>query len=67
VAGSNGDGYGALLAFGADGSLIGAAVEDSRIDDPRGLSVDRDGDLLLLNRAQPSTGRPDNAALRHTE
>src|ERR1700692_2544383 len=46
---TNGDGYSALLAFDSDGKLVGAFSDDSRIVDPRGLSVDRSKGLLFLN------------------
>jgi hypothetical protein len=40
ASGINGNGYGALLAFKRDGTLIGPFNDDSRIVDPRGLAVD---------------------------
>ena len=46
---TNGDGYGALLAFDRDGKFVGAFSDDGRIVDPRGLSVDRSEGLLFLN------------------
>ena len=49
AAGTNGDGYGALLAFDSDGNPVGAFSDDSRIVDPRGLSVDPSEGLLFLN------------------
>jgi hypothetical protein len=49
AAGINGDGYGALLAFTLDGKSLGSFSNDERISDPRGLAVDRNGDLLFLN------------------
>jgi DNA-binding beta-propeller fold protein YncE len=49
AAGANGDGYGALLAFDSDGKPVGSFSDDSRIVDPRGLSVDPNGGLLFLN------------------
>jgi DNA-binding beta-propeller fold protein YncE len=49
TSGTNGDGYGALLAFDGDGKPVGAFSNDSRIVDPRGLSVDRSAGLLFLN------------------
>jgi len=49
AAGTNGDGYGALLAFDSDGKPVGAFSDDSRIVDPRGLSLDRTEGLLFLN------------------
>jgi hypothetical protein len=47
ASGANGSGYGKLLAFDADGKLLGPFGEDARIIDPRGLGVD--GSLLFLN------------------
>ena len=44
-----GNGYGALLAFKRDGTLIGPFNDDSRIVDPRGLAVDQKEGLLFLN------------------
>jgi hypothetical protein len=49
ASGINGDGYGALLAFKRDGTLIGPFNDDSRIVDPRGLAVDQKEGLLFLN------------------
>ncbi|HEX4079183.1 MAG TPA: hypothetical protein VHX61_09965 [Rhizomicrobium sp.] len=49
AAGINGDGYGALLAFDADGRPLAPFSEDRRIADPRGLGVDRRHNLLFLN------------------
>jgi hypothetical protein len=49
AAGTNGDGHGALLAFDSDGKPLGAFSDDSRIVDPRGLSVYRTEGLLFLN------------------
>jgi DNA-binding beta-propeller fold protein YncE len=49
ASGTNGDGYGALLAFDGDGKLIGPFSDDSRIVDPRGLAVDPRERLLFLN------------------
>ena len=49
ASGINGNGYGALLAFKRDGSLIGPFNDDSRIVDPRGLAVDQKEGLLFLN------------------
>src|ERR1700676_5405064 len=46
---TNGDGYSALLDFDSDGKFVGAFSDDSRIVDPRGLSVDRSKGLLFLN------------------
>src|SRR6201998_4536570 len=47
ASGVNGSGYGKLLAFDADGKMLGPFSEDARIVDPRGLGVD--GSLLFLN------------------
>src|SRR6202522_3244426 len=49
ASGINGNGYGALLAFKRDGTLICPFNDDSRIVDPRGLAVDQKGGLLFLN------------------
>lgn len=40
TSGSNGAGYGKLLAFNETGQLLGPFTEDTRISDPRGLGVD---------------------------
>jgi DNA-binding beta-propeller fold protein YncE len=49
AAGANGDGYGALLAFDADGKSLGTFSNDSRIVDPRGLAFNRSEGLLFVN------------------
>ena len=49
ASGANGNGFGALLAFGLDGTFRGAFIEDDRIADPRGLAVDPKQNLLFLN------------------
>jgi DNA-binding beta-propeller fold protein YncE len=49
AAGTNGQGYGKLLAFDLSGRPLGAFSDDSRIADPRGLAVNRDEGLLFLN------------------
>ncbi len=49
ASGASGKGYGALLAFARDGSLLGTFSNDSRIVDPRGLAVDPEMGLLFLN------------------
>jgi hypothetical protein len=49
AAGANGDGYGALLAFESDGSLLGVFAHDKRISDPRGLAFDQNQGLLFVN------------------
>jgi outer membrane protein assembly factor BamB len=52
ASGANGDGYGALLAFDADGKLLGPFSDDDRIVDPRGLAPDPERRLLFLNSAE---------------
>ena len=47
--GTNGAGYGAVLAFDFVGNALGPFCCDSRVADPRGLSVDSSGDLLYVN------------------
>ena len=47
--GANGDGYGAILAFGPDGEFTGPFSSDPRITDPRGMSLDPSGALVYLN------------------
>jgi hypothetical protein len=49
ASGTNGNGFGALLAFDSDGKPVGAFSDDSRIVDPRGLSVVRSEGLLFLD------------------
>src|SRR5271169_2572163 len=49
ASGASGKGYGALLAFGRAGDLLGTFINDSRIVDPRGLAVDPEEGLLFLN------------------
>jgi DNA-binding beta-propeller fold protein YncE len=49
ASGANGDGYGAVLSFTADGALTGPFSQDRRISDPRGLSLDPSGELVYLN------------------
>jgi outer membrane protein assembly factor BamB len=49
ASGANGDGFGALLAFEADGRFRGPFLHDDRIADPRGLAVDPKENLLFLN------------------
>ena len=46
--GANGDGYGTLLSFSADGELAGPFSDDPRITDPRGLSLSPAGDLVYV-------------------
>jgi len=49
ASGANGDGYGAILSFAADGALTGPFSQDRRITDPRGLGIDPAGELVYLN------------------
>lgn len=49
ASGANGDGYGAILGFTADGTLTGPFSQDRRITDPRGLSLDPAGELVYVN------------------
>jgi DNA-binding beta-propeller fold protein YncE len=46
--GANGDGYGTLLCFAADGQLDGPFSDDRRIADPRGLSLSPASDLIYV-------------------
>jgi len=47
--GANGDGYGSVLSFSADGALSGPFTEDRRIADPRGLCLDPSGKFVYVN------------------
>ena len=49
AAGTNGNGYGALLDFDLSGKPRGLFSDDGRISDPRGLGVNQDEGLLFLN------------------
>jgi hypothetical protein len=49
ASGANGDGYGTVLGFTAEGALTGPFSADHRITDPRGLSLDPSGELVYLN------------------
>jgi DNA-binding beta-propeller fold protein YncE len=49
AAGSNGNGFGALLEFCLDGKPRGLFSDDARISDPRGLAVHQGEGLLFLN------------------
>ena len=49
ASGTNGNGFGALLAFELDGRFRGTFTQDDRIADPRGLAVDPKENLLFLN------------------
>lgn len=49
ASGANGDGYGAVLSFTADGGPTRPFSQDRRISDPRGLSLDPFGELIYLN------------------
>ena len=48
ASGANGDGYGALLCFSADGEPAGPFSDDRRIADPRGLGLSPAGDLVYV-------------------
>ncbi|HXW47279.1 MAG TPA: hypothetical protein VEL03_20970 [Streptosporangiaceae bacterium] len=48
ASGPNGDGYGALLYFSAEGGLTGPFSDDRRITDPRGLSLSPGSDLVYV-------------------
>ena len=48
ASGANGDGYGRLLCFAAEGELQGSFSDDPRIRDPRGLSLSPAGDLVYV-------------------
>lgn len=48
ASGANGDGYGTLLCFAADGEMAGPFSDDRRIADPRGLSLSPAGDLVYV-------------------
>jgi DNA-binding beta-propeller fold protein YncE len=48
ASGANGDGYGTLLGFSADGLLTGPFSDDRRIADPRGLGLSPAGDLVYV-------------------
>jgi len=63
ASGCNGNGYGALLAFKRDGTLIGPFNDDSRIVDPRGLVVDQKEGLLFLNSADRVLALDPNATI----
>ena len=49
ASGANGDGYGTVLGFGAEGEPAGPFSGDPRITDPRGMSLDPSGALVYLN------------------
>ncbi len=49
ASGANGDGYGAILGFSAEGESTGPFSSDPRIVDPRGLALDPSGALVYLN------------------
>jgi DNA-binding beta-propeller fold protein YncE len=48
ASGANGDGYGTVLSFSADGDLAGPFSDDPRITDPRGMSLSPGGDLVYV-------------------
>jgi hypothetical protein len=49
ASGANGNGYGAVLSFGPEGTFTGPFSSDPRIADPRGMSLDQSGALVYLN------------------
>ena len=49
ASGTNGEGYGALLSFDAEGVLLGRFSSDPRIADPRGMAPDASGSLIYVN------------------
>jgi DNA-binding beta-propeller fold protein YncE len=49
ASGANGNGYGAILAFGPGGEFTGPFSTDPRITDPRGMSVEPSGALVYVN------------------
>jgi hypothetical protein len=52
ASGANGDGFGAVLGFGAKGEFTGPFSRDLRVADPRGLSLDPSGALVYLNSGE---------------
>jgi DNA-binding beta-propeller fold protein YncE len=48
ASGANGDGYGTVLSFSANGELAGPFSDDPRITDPRGMSLSPGGDLVYV-------------------
>lgn len=49
ASGANGDGYGTLLCFSADGERAGSFSQDRWITDPRGLSLSPAVDLVCVS------------------
>jgi hypothetical protein len=49
ASGSNGHGYGAVLAFTPDGDLIAPFSDDDRITDPRGLNIHPTNGMVYLS------------------
>lgn len=49
---ANGGGHDAVLAFNAEGALLGRFSYDPRIIDPRGMSRDPSRELIYLNSAE---------------
>ncbi|HTX09732.1 MAG TPA: WD40 repeat domain-containing protein [Solirubrobacteraceae bacterium] len=47
--GANGQGYGALLSFSAQGALRGTLSHDSRLVDPRGMAPHEGDSLIYVN------------------
>ena len=52
ASGANGNGYGAVLGFGPEGDFTGPFSSDTRVADPRGLSLDPSGALVYLNSGE---------------
>jgi DNA-binding beta-propeller fold protein YncE len=48
ASGANGDGYGTILSFSADGHLTGPFSADPRVIDPRGMSLSPANDLVYV-------------------
>jgi hypothetical protein len=63
ASGVNGDGCGALLAFGRHGTPLGVFCNDPRIADPRGLAVHQQEGLLYLFGKRYQVRRSDLVAI----
>jgi DNA-binding beta-propeller fold protein YncE len=46
--GANGNGYGTVVSFSADGTSTGPFSDDPRLTDPRGMSLSPDGGLVYV-------------------
>jgi len=57
ASGANGDGYGALLCFSADGERAGPFSQDRQITDPRGLSLSPAVDPVCVTAAMSGCSR----------